>query len=94
MVVLTMYKNEHDSLNYQPKRYSPVDEFEKWYEEKGKQNTKNGKPDNDHNELINKEIEKGNFDNVPAIMKIAHGLEQLQKAKEGEQAKRNKKSEQ
>ncbi|MEG8975391.1 hypothetical protein U8Y98_01595 [Priestia megaterium] len=89
-----MYKNEHDSLNYQLKRYSPVDDFAKWYEENGKHNTKNGKHDNDHNELINKEIEKGNLDNVPAIMKIAHGLEQLQKAKEAEQVKRNKESEQ
>lgn len=85
-----MKNNKYDNLNYQPNKYSPVQDFAKWYAENGKHND-SAKP---QNEVYAEQIEKGNLDSVPSIMKIAYGLEQLQKAKETEQAKRNAESDQ
>lgn len=86
-------RNDKDILKYGTKAYSPIDDFSQWYEENGKHN-ESAKPDQDYSELANQEIEKGNLDNVPTLMKIAYGLDKLQKAKEAEQAKKNKKSDQ
>jgi hypothetical protein len=88
---MTINRNDKDVLNYQPARYNPIDDFSKWYEENGKHNVKKEKSTT---ELATEQIEKGNLENVPSILKIAYGLEQLQKAKEAEQAKRNKDSDQ
>lgn len=85
--------NKYDNLNYEKPKYNPVQDFAKWYEENGKHND-SAKPAKPQSEIYAEQIEKGNLDNVPSIMKIAYGLEKLQKTKEAEQAKRNAESDQ
>lgn len=84
-------RNDKNLLNYEAKNYNPIDDFAEWYRTNGKTNVKK---ETDHTETYKKKIDGGDFNDVPAIMKMSYGFEKLEEAKEAERRKQNEKSDQ